>query len=194
MQAATSSNTQTAPYEYNERNNRATDSGRWNYRQPGSVPRTFDHQNAEATERLSCTAYKGSSRTGRRAPDFVSSVESSAGIVNICGVPFWAHKVVMQKEAVERYPGDTFLTKLITRNLRGKERKGNEIFMDWQTGILAVRCHVAEGEIFTVRGFRQVTLCRLQGVYSCWLGGCRWLLNDLKLIPCTYTSHTCTWK
>ena len=51
----------------------------------------------------------------------------------------------MQK-AVEGYPGDTFLTKLITRNLRGKERKGNEIFMDWQTGgILAVQWHVAEG-------------------------------------------------
>jgi hypothetical protein len=44
--------------------------------------------------------------------------------------------------------------------------------MDLRTGIVSVRCHVAEGgKNFTVRGFRLVTLCRLQGVYSCWLGG-----------------------
>jgi hypothetical protein len=36
--------------------------------------------------------------------------------------------------------------------------------MDLQTRILAGRCHFGWGEISTVRGFRQVTLCRLQGV------------------------------
>jgi len=142
------------------------------------------------TERQASTAYEGSSGTGRRAPDFVSSVESSAGIINICGVPFKAHKVVMQK-AGEGYPGDTSLTKLITRNLRGKERRylWTCRLQYWLFGVT-----LPEGKIFTVRGFRQVTLCRLQGVYSCWSGGCEWLKNDRKLIPCTCTTHTCTWK
>jgi len=58
----------------------------------------------------------------------------------------------MQK-AGEGYPGDTFLTKLITRNLGGNETKGNEIFMDLQTGIVSARCHVAEGEIFQCAWF-----------------------------------------
>ena len=75
--------------------------------------------------------------------------------------------MVMQK-AGGGVRGDKFLTKLITRNLRGKE---NEISMDLQTGTLAVRFHVAEGGISTVRGFRQVTLCGLQVVYCLFPSG-----------------------
>jgi len=46
----------------------------------------------------------------------------------------------MQK-AGESYLGDTFLTKLITRNAE-LERKGKEIFMYLRTGIVPAGCHV----------------------------------------------------
>jgi hypothetical protein len=78
--------------------------------------------------------------------------------------------VVMQK-AVGGGPGDTFLTKLITRNLKGKETR-----YLWTRRLEYVLCsctlsgyRTSKREILTLSGFRQVTLCRLEVVYFFFL-------------------------